>query len=49
MTDDVLGPELAECPLCGCIGLKERVCPENHDCAFFDEQRRHYEDSKNAE
>ena len=34
--DDRLGPNLEECPVCGAIGLKERI--EEHDCADFIEQ-----------
>lgn len=35
MTEDRVGPELDICLLCGCIGLEERVKPENHDCEYF--------------
>lgn len=40
MTDGtVVGAELAECPVCGAMGLPERI--DDHDCeAFLDEQRR---------
>lgn len=31
--DDYLGPELAECPVCGAVGLPERI--EDHDCRTF--------------
>lgn len=40
MTDepeDTVGPELAECAVCGAIGLEERI--EGHDCEAF--QQRH--------
>jgi len=33
MTDDCVGPALAECPVCGAIGLPERIL--DHDCAAF--------------
>jgi uncharacterized OB-fold protein len=29
----VLGPELQECPVCGAVGLPERI--DCHDCAAF--------------
>ncbi|MDL0118816.1 hypothetical protein PNQ29_03535 [Halobacterium salinarum] len=36
-TQDCLGPELQECPVCGAVGLPERI--EDHDClAFLDQQ-----------
>lgn len=34
-SDGPVGAPLEECPLCGCIGLPERVQPENHDCEYF--------------
>jgi hypothetical protein len=33
MSDDCVGSPLAECPICGAIGLPERVA--NHDCRAF--------------
>jgi len=35
MTDDntVVGPELEECPVCGALGLPERI--NDHDCDAF--------------
>lgn len=33
--DDDRDDQLAECPVCMCIGLRERVQPENHDCEVF--------------
>jgi len=35
--DDQLRLELAECPVCGAVGLPERI--ENHDCQSFLERR----------
>ena len=37
MSDDPLGPPLAECPVCGAIGLPERIAV--HDCAAFRARR----------
>ena len=37
--DDVLGPELVECPVCLATGLPERIA--EHDCqAFLARQRQ---------
>lgn len=33
----MLGPELEECPVCGAVGLPERI--EEHDCEAFLERR----------
>ena len=33
MSDDPLGSPLAECPVCGAIGLPERIAV--HDCGAF--------------
>jgi len=33
MTDDCVGPTLKECPVCGAIGLPERIAV--HDCPVF--------------
>jgi len=33
MTDGPVGPSLQECPVCGAIGLPERI--RVHDCAAF--------------
>ena len=38
MTDDCVGPALAECPVCGAIGLPERI--RVHDCPAFHAWRR---------
>lgn len=38
MTDDPVGPELEECPVCGAVGLPERI--EEHDCEDFRDWRR---------
>lgn len=38
--EDTVGPALHECILCGCIGLEERVQPENHDCEYFTDDAR---------
>ena len=35
--NDPLGPQLEECPVCGALGLKERI--EEHNCADFLEWR----------
>lgn len=35
--DDQLSPELAECPVCGAVGLPKRI--EIHDCDPFLDQR----------
>ena len=35
MTGDTLGPALEECPVCGAVGLPERI--EDHDCGAFRE------------
>lgn len=36
-TDDPVGPQLRECPVCGAVGLPERV--RDHDCQGFTEWR----------
>ena len=37
--DDVLGPELQQCPNCGAVGLEERI--DDHDCErYIEEQGR---------
>lgn len=36
--EDTVGPELEECPVCGAIGLPERL--DEHDCEAFLEYRR---------
>ena len=33
MSDDCVGPALKECPVCGAVGLPERITA--HDCAAF--------------
>lgn len=33
MSDDPVGPPLEECPVCGAVGLPERI--QDHDCAAF--------------
>ncbi|MDZ7770668.1 MAG: hypothetical protein U5K38_17165 [Woeseiaceae bacterium] len=33
MSDDCVGPALEECPVCGAVGLPERIAL--HDCAAF--------------
>lgn len=33
MSDDCVGPALAACPVCGAIGLPERI--RVHDCLAF--------------
>lgn len=39
MTDDtVVGPELEECPVCGALGLPERI--DDHDCEAFREHQQ---------
>jgi len=38
MTDDCLGPELRECPVCGAVGLPERI--DDHDCQAFLNRRQ---------
>lgn len=38
--DNQLGPELKECPVCGAVGLPERIA--DHNCQLFLEQRGHY-------
>ena len=30
---DPFGPELQECPVCGAVGLPERI--DDHDCTSF--------------
>ena len=30
-----MSDRLHECPVCGAIGLRERVAPPNHDCEAF--------------
>ena len=37
MSDDCVGPTLKQCPVCGAVGLPERI--RNHDCAAFCERR----------
>lgn len=37
-SDNQLGPELKECPVCSAVGLPERI--KDHDCQSFLEQRR---------
>jgi len=36
--DTVVGSELAECPVCGAVGLPERI--DDHDCSTFRDKRR---------
>jgi len=38
MSDDCVGPALAECPVCGAVGLPERI--HVHDCPAFRARRR---------
>jgi len=38
MTDDCVGPTLQECPVCGAVGLPERI--HVHDCPAFGTRRR---------
>ena len=38
MTDDCVGPTLQECPVCGAVGLPERIAV--HDCPAFRTRRR---------
>jgi hypothetical protein len=49
MSDDCVGPALKECPVCGAIGLPERIAV--HDCVAFHAriavQRRHLSSTKN--
>ena len=33
MSDDCVGPALKQCPVCGAIGLPERIAV--HECAAF--------------
>lgn len=33
MSDDCVGPALTECPVCGAVGLPERI--QSHDCTAF--------------
>ena len=33
MSDDPIGPHLEECPVCGAVGLPERIVV--HDCVAF--------------
>ena len=33
MSDDCVGPALRECPVCGVVGLPERIAV--HDCVAF--------------
>ena len=33
MSDDCVGPTLQECPVCGAVGLPERI--QHHNCAVF--------------
>jgi len=37
MSDDCVGPALNQCPVCGAVGLPERI--QAHDCAAFCERR----------
>ncbi|MDL0138889.1 hypothetical protein PNP85_05165 [Halobacterium salinarum] len=39
-SNDQLGPELKECPVCGAVGLPERI--DDHNCQSFLEQRGQY-------
>lgn len=32
-SEDCVGPELRECPVCGAVGLPERI--EDHDCESY--------------
>ena len=36
MSDDCVGPTLDECPVCGAVGLPERI--QAHDCLAFCER-----------
>jgi len=51
MSDDCVGPTLTECPVCGAIGLPERIAV--HDCvtlhARIAAQRRHLSSTKNKQ
>jgi len=37
MTDTAVGSALEECPVCGAVGLPERI--EAHDCSAFIDRR----------
>lgn len=51
MSDGCVGPALTECPVCGAIGLPERIAV--HDCVAFHAhiaaQRRHLSSTKNKQ